>query len=61
MRSRIFLTLVLAFIATFSMSALAHAQGGPPPVTDLRAEISGTSVILTWTHTDVTVDHYEVW
>jgi hypothetical protein len=30
-------------------------------VADLRAQKSGTSVILTWTHSDVSVDHYEVW
>lgn len=61
MRSRIFFALVLALIATVFLVAFTHAQGAPTPVTDLRAEISGTSVILTWTHTDATVDHYQVW
>ena len=34
--------------------AQRHARRAPAPVTDLRAPRSGTSVILTWTHSDAT-------
>ena len=40
----------------------AVALAAPPvPVPDLRVQRSGTSAVLTWTHTDSTVHHYEVW
>ena len=43
------ITLLCLFLGT----VIASAEG-PAPVTDLRAQKSGTSVILTWTHSDTT-------
>ena len=41
---------------------VATALAAPPsPVTDLRAEASGTNIVLRWTHNDETALHYEVW
>ena len=61
MRTRLPILLLTIAILAAVFIPNAFAQGAPAAVTDLRAERSGTSVILTWTHSDSTVDHYEVW
>ena len=43
--------ILLALILTLSIAISAFAES-LAPVTDLRAQKSGTSVILTWTHSD---------
>ncbi len=43
-----------------STTTAVHAPT-PVAVADLAAGRSGTDVMLTWSHTDVVVDHYEVW
>ncbi|MBM4091423.1 MAG: DUF11 domain-containing protein [Planctomycetes bacterium] len=43
-----------------STTTAVHAPT-PVAVADLAASRSGTDIVLTWSHTDVVVDHYEVW
>ena len=61
MRTRLSVLLVLAVGSVLAWAFIVAAQGAPSRVTDLRAERSGDGIILTWTHTDGAVDHYEVW
>lgn len=61
MRRHFFVAFLLAFILTLFRATSVADAAPPAPVTDLRAAKSGTSVILTWTHSDATADHYEVW
>lgn len=59
---RIHLLLPLAFFTlVFASASSVAAQGSPAPVTNLRIQRSGTSVILSWTHADAAVDHYGLW
>ena len=60
MRFRWLIALCLAIFLA-SLMAITVFAGAPSPVTDLRVQRSGTSAVLTWTHTDSTVHHYEVW
>ena len=60
MRSRWLIALCLAIVLA-SLMVITVFAGAPSPVTDLRVQRSGTSAVLTWTHTDSTVHHYEVW
>ncbi len=56
----VLLTVLLVSLGLLLAPSSAHAAP-PAPVTDLRAQRSGTSVILSWTYADVTAHHYEVW
>ncbi|MCX6029280.1 MAG: hypothetical protein NT169_08255, partial [Chloroflexi bacterium] len=56
----VLLAVLLVSLGWLLAPGSAHAAP-PAPVTDLRAQVSGTSVILRWTHSDASVDHYEVW
>ena len=60
MRFRWLIALCLAIFLA-SLMVITVFAGAPSPVTDLRVQRSGTSAVLTWTHTDSTVHHYEVW
>jgi hypothetical protein len=61
MRRRLLVASPLLALLCLVFCAVSASAAGPAPVTDLRAQKSGTSVILTWTHSDASADHYEVW
>ncbi len=61
MRRRLLATVPLIALLCLVLGLVAAYAAPPAPVTDLRAQSSGTGMILTWTHTDATADHYELW
>ena len=61
MRRRLLVASPLLALLCLAFGAVSAFAAGPAPVTDLRAQKSGTSVILAWTHSDGSADHYEVW
>jgi len=61
MRRRLLVIAPLIALLCLLFVKVSASAASPAPVIDLRAQKSGTSMILTWTHSDATADHYEVW
>ena len=57
---RFLLCMLLAALSLVPASAAA-APSAPSPVSDLRIARSDDTVVLSWTHTDASIQRYEVW